>query len=302
MATDLFKPVIYADDTVLSAALNMFGEINETLAYAINCELNNINDWFRVNKLSLNINKTKAMLFHHPNKQINTINIKINDVEIEFVEQFNYLGIILDSNLSWRPHIHAISQKISRTIGIMSKLKHIIPSETLLTLYNSLILPHLNYGILAWGIKCNRLFKLQKKSVRIILNSKYNAHTNPLFKKLQLLKVMDLCALQEFKFMYNFENKTLPNYFLSIQYHRHSSRHHYNTRNAENMELLPSRHVFVETSICYRLPKVLNTCPACIRDKIFSHSPKGFRNYVKNYFIGNYSEFCTINNCYICQG
>ena len=101
----------------------------------------------------------------------------------------------------------------------------------------------MNYGILAWGTKSNRLFKLQKKSVRLIIKDKYNAHTNPIFKGLQLLKISDLCALQELKFAYKFENRTLPHYFLSLQYNRHSDRHNYETRNADSLESLSSRHL-----------------------------------------------------------
>ena len=183
----------------------------------------------------------------------------------------------------------------------MSRLKHFIPSDTLLTLYNSLILPYMNYGILAWGTKSNRLFKLQKKSVRLIIKDKYNAHTNPIFKGLQLLKISDLCALQELKFAYKFENRTLPHYFLSLQYNRHSDRHNYETRNADSLESLSSRHFFVNNSICFRLPKILNSCPTCIKEKIYTQSISSFSQYIKNYFICNYSENCTIMNCYICQ-
>ena len=301
MATELFKPIIYADDTALCATLNAFANINQNLEDKINSELVIINDWFRLNKLSLNVNKTKAMLFYNPRRRLDNINIKINDDKIEFVDQFNYLGIILDSHLSWRPHMHAVRQKISKTVGIMSKLKNVISPGTLLTIYNSLILPHLNYGILAWGIRCDKLFKIQKKSVRLILNAKYNAHTSPLFKQLQLLKVSDLCALQELKFAFKFQNGLLPYYFNSIQYFRHLDRHNYETRNKSNIEVLPSRHAFVSNSICYRLPEILNSCPICIKEKIQTHSIAGFTKYIKNYFLEKYSLNCSVINCYICQ-
>jgi len=241
------------------------------------------------------------MFFHDRRKKVEPININIDGIPIEFVKQFNYLGIVLDANLSWGPHIQTIHQKISRTVGIMCKLKNYIPTQTLLILYNTLVLPHLNYGILAWGIKCCKLEKIQKKSVRIMTNAKYNAHTSPIFKKLQLLKISDLCALQELKYLYKFENQLLPIYFLSIAYQRHSDRHNYGTRNAQSLESLQHRHNFVNNSICFRFPKILNNCPLCIKDKIYSHSMAGFTRYAKKYLLNNYSEICSRGNCYICQ-
>ena len=84
---------------------------------------------------------------------------------------------------------------------------------------DSLIASHLNYGILAWGIAAPRLEKLQKKAIRLITNSKYIAHTNPLFKRLQLLKIVDIFKLRILKFYYNLYNGLLPvhfNVFLDI--------------------------------------------------------------------------------------
>ena len=78
-----------------------------------------------------------------------------------------------------------ITNKCSRTIGILNKLKHILPANISLMLYNSLLLPQLNYCILAWGHNCTKLIKLQKKALRVISISKYNAQTNPLFKNIE---------------------------------------------------------------------------------------------------------------------
>ena len=299
-ASQLFIPIIYADDTALSATLSIFGTGN-SMVDNINSELSGVNDWLQLNKLSLNINKTKAMIFHNPQKKVDKINIKLNDIDIEFVDQFNYLGIILDKHLSWKPHIQRISQKVCKTVGVMNKLKNTVPTSVLLTLYNSLILPYFNYGILAWGTKCHNLFKLQKRAVRVILSAKYNAHTAPIFKQLQILRLSDLCALQELKFIHKMENKNLPHYFNNMEFRRHSDVHSYNTRNASNYETRLSYHSFVNKSICFRIPNIFNNCPTLIKNKIYTHSITGFTKYVKNYYLSSYIEDCTIPNCYICQ-
>ena len=97
--------------------------------------------------------------------------------------EFNFLGYILDANLNWKKHLGKISNQCSKKIGILNKLKHTLPQEIKLILYNSLIVPHINYCIMAWGFHSNRILKLQKKALRIITLSKYNSHSEPLYKK-----------------------------------------------------------------------------------------------------------------------
>ena len=118
--------------------------------------------------------------------------LKINGVKIESVNTFKFLGITVDSELSWNSHVGEISKKLSRTCGILSRLKHILPSHILVTIYNSLFLPHIHYGITLLGFNpCSRLIILQKKAIRAITNSKYNAHTEPLFSKLETLIMLN---------------------------------------------------------------------------------------------------------------
>jgi hypothetical protein len=90
------------------------------------------------------------MIFHDIRKNVTIPKLAIDGSEIKFVDTFDYLGITLDNRLSWKAHISKIQVKLSKAAGIMSKLKNILPGNILHTLYNSLFLPHLNYGILCW--------------------------------------------------------------------------------------------------------------------------------------------------------
>ena len=182
----------------------------------------------------------------------------------------------------------------------MNKVKNFIPLSILRTIYNTLIVPHINYGILAWGTQCNRLVKLQKKAVRLIVNAKYNSHTEPIFKQLFLLKIQDIFALQELKFIFKIKNGMLPHYFLNLQYFRHSDVHSHNTRFSNYILPLQNQHVFVNKSICFRVPSILNNCPNIIKEKINTHSIKGYSNYIKKYYIEKYSAICLLNHCYSC--
>ncbi len=84
-------------------------------------------------------------------------------------------------------------------MGILNKLKHFIPIKTKILIYNSLVLSHLNFGILAWGFQCASLTKLQKKIIRILSRSKYNEHTEPIFKELKLHKLEDILKHKKLK-------------------------------------------------------------------------------------------------------
>ena len=122
-----------------------------------------MNLWLKANKLSLNVKKTKCK-FSHKRKTLPHINLSLNDVIIENVPKFNYIGIIIDEHLSWNSHIEMIELKVLKTIGIVNHLISIYPQRVLFTLYNSLIISHMLYGILLWGKSDNvdKIAKLQE--------------------------------------------------------------------------------------------------------------------------------------------
>ena len=146
------------------------------------------------------------MMFYMPQRKLKNISISGDNTQIEHISTFNYLGIIVEEHLKWDDHVNKIALKISKTIGIINKLKHFLPSFILHTLYNSLILPHIHYGLLIWGYRYERIFKLKKKVIRIITLSKYNSHSEPLFKSLKLLKIKVILKLQQLKFIYKLLN------------------------------------------------------------------------------------------------
>ena len=105
---------------------------------------------------------------------------------------------------------------MSKAIGILYRLKSVYPLSVLLTLYNTLVLPCFNYGILTWGSiikEDHHLHKLQKKAVRIITQSDYIAHTEPLCKQNRLIKLPNMFSLAVWKFYYKLMNNQLPIYF-----------------------------------------------------------------------------------------
>ena len=229
LSSTFFNVIQYADDTTLFSP--MLNKHNLDMSSMVTNELNKVYKWLCANKLSLNIKKTKYMIFCRQGKKQHTLlNIKIKNTLVEQVQNFDFLGITLNQNLSWGSHIDKVSYKISRCIGILRKLRFYLPEFTLKSIYNSLLLPHLTYGILAWGGNTLHLWKLQKKAVRIIKNKKYNSHTDPIFKSLNYLKVDDIYELNVLKFYFNYCHLMVPSYFIKFNFSQRLDIHNYETR------------------------------------------------------------------------
>ena len=300
-ASDLFDFILYADDTSLTTTIKVIMKKDKDLQMSVNTELNKIKVWLDLNKLSLNIKKTKYMVFHTINKRIPKFDIQIEGVNIEKVSEFNFLGITIDDQLKWNKHIDKISNKISRNIGILNSLKHFLPLSTKLTIYNSLVLSHINYGLLLWGYSCKRVITLQKKAIRTITLSKYNAHTEPVLKHLKLLKVDDLLKLQTLKLYYKYRQKQLPVYLSNLPFNFNYETHRYNTRIRNHIHLGKPAHAFAAKTVRHNLPIVVNDTIPEILEKINTHSLKGFADYIKYRYLITYNEECQIENCYICN-
>ena len=139
--------IMYTDDTTLLCDLSNDHDI-ETL---LNNELCKIIDWLQANKLSLNVNKTKFMVFHSDRRRVVYPVLSINNTIIERVDTFNFLGLHISHDLKWKTHIQTMSQKLSKITGILHRLKEEYPSSILKSIYNTLMLTHLHYCILSWG-------------------------------------------------------------------------------------------------------------------------------------------------------
>ncbi len=129
-ASQIFDFIIYADDTTLSGALKIIikdSKNKQSIETVINNELEKISDWLKTNKLSLNVKKTKYMIFHTVQRKVTPLHLTINNTTIERVTQFDFLGLTVNENLTWKDHMNKIANKISRSLGILNKLKHTLP-------------------------------------------------------------------------------------------------------------------------------------------------------------------------------
>ena len=127
-----------------------FGNTVNEIQLAIMMDLQKISKWLDLNKLCLNIIKSKFMLFYMPQWITPQFHLNIKGLPIENVNEFNFLGLRLGCNLNFKPHTTIIAAKISRYVmGVLHKLKYIFPAYLPRMMYNYLILLHLNYALLA---------------------------------------------------------------------------------------------------------------------------------------------------------
>ena len=146
------KVILFAEETTLYASsdhtLNLYD--------LINIDIDNLTDWLRENKLSLNTSKAHYMLIS-PNREINALNqntIKIASDDIERKDCCKFLGIMIDDKLTWSQHIDYIHSKLSRSLYAINRSRYLVPPKYLKTLYDSLVHQYLSYGIALWGGTC----------------------------------------------------------------------------------------------------------------------------------------------------
>ena len=300
------KFFLFADDTNIYYEADNLRELERI----VNKELKSLNQWLNVNRLALNIGKTNFVIFHtfnKPNKE--TITIKINKKAIAEKKYVKYLGVLIDSSLTWKYHIDNLSKKISRSIGVMYKIREFVNKNILMNLYYGLVYPHLLYAIQVWGLAFDTNIKkievLQRRVIRMITFNDQTlgyigplVDTSPLFKELELLKVKEIFELRLSKFIFDCINGISPIQFntwftLNIEIHSHASRGNFSVQNNSN-ELVQTNNLFRlggRTSY-YGLrsiksygPRIWNKYPPIIRN-IKSH--KVFIKNLKTHLLTRY--------------
>ena len=260
----------------------------------LNSELKILSDWFKANKLSLNVQKTNFMIFGYKKMPTNTnssmnFNIHIDNVNITEVENTKFLGTIIDRKLSWQQHITYIALKISKALGTMKRLRYKLPRSCLLALYYSLIYPHLYYCNIVWGCASksllNELVVLQKRAIRVINNANYRCHTDPLFKLCNVLKFCDLNLFFSCQFAYQFINKYLPSTCENFLQIKSKSLNPYNLRFQDEFVIPQYRTLVRERCVRVRAPKFWTTLPDNVK---MSLSIVSFKHRLRCFVIENY--------------
>ena len=184
----------------------------------LNGDLKIISERLCCNELSLDVSKTRYMVFSPRNKIINNLDVRINNTTIGRVYDTKFLGVQIDAQLSWKKHIEYTCNKLSKSVGIILKARMKLHKTAFVTLYYSFAYPYLIYCNIVWGStystnrEKNQSFA-EKKLVRIITSSPYRAHTAPLLLANRLLSVSEINSYIVGISMYNSINGILPSTF-----------------------------------------------------------------------------------------
>ena len=226
-ATDMLSR-LFADDT---ACTKSHQNLN-TLIDLVNIEIQKMANWFRANKMAVNISKTKYIIFHGKGKKVemgnsqivfnnNEIGKPINPSLITPLERvynanpnkesktYKLLGVHLDEFLSFKEHIDITCNKLNKSLYCINRSKNFLTKKAMKSLYFALVHPHLLYCINIYSCtsKSNlkRLIILQKKAVRTIHLAPHNTHTSELFLESKILPLEKLIKFSKLMFMHSIE-------------------------------------------------------------------------------------------------
>lgn len=140
--------------------------------------MKHVSQWLYANRLSLNIEKTNFVVFHSPKKKpYKALSIFFDNKTICEANSVKYLGVLIDSTLSWRSHICDLSKKIAKSVGIISKLRYYVTTDVLISIYYSLVYVFFIYGIEIWGLTYASYLKpITKESNK---NDNFLRHSTP---------------------------------------------------------------------------------------------------------------------------
>ena len=275
-------PVMFADDT------NVFlrgRDVNETVKL-MNTELNDIVVWLNANVVSLNIEKTKYMIFRSVKKRLDQKEkILVKGNVVERVSSVKFVGVMLDQTLSWNHHIQMVKNKLAKSLGILKLANKTLPKSIIKSLYFSFIYPHLVYCVEVWGnaadVHISQLLKMQKRCIRLIKSVPQRTESAPLFKELGILNIYDIYRLYAICFMFKFIKSLLPGIF-DTMFTRNISVALRRTRQINKLKIPRMKSSLYMKSIKYQGVIVWNDISDKIDHKCSYHS---FKQRVKKFLF-----------------
>ena len=226
------KTTLFADDTNLHISHKNINILQDKVSE----EIKKIDQWMKLNKLTINYQKSCYMLIRKKSIKTTNFQLNIDHHPIELKNSIRYLGVQLDKELTWKTHIDNLVKKLSKVCGMIYKLRYYVPLSTLRIVYYSMFHSHVQYSILNWGraAKSNyyKLSILQNKILRACLFCPHRYDTNLLYTRFRVLKLEDMIKMEFAKFIFKYSNDMLPksfdNYFTKIEnVHYHNTRQKY---------------------------------------------------------------------------
>ena len=296
------QTILFADDTTVQLS----GPDQGPLFAKMNVNLAKLETWFAANLLTLNSSKTKFVLFANKGTHTHDMTLSVSEQQIEQIgtnrqtKTFKFLGLNVDDTLTWTEHIKKTRKKANSGCFGLSAVKNFIPQKARLNIYHSLIMSHLTYASLAVGCASNKDWSLlesaQKKAIRHVSLAKYNAHTEPIFKSLQLLTLKDTLNLSRALFVHGFVNCTLPPAF-STTYQFLRDEGEERNRNDIGKIFIPAFKYPRLLSPKWEAAKFWNSLSYSVRTV---RKVSEFRAELYQSMLDNYVETCDLDKCRSC--
>ena len=249
--------ILFADDTNIFVA----GKTEEEVYQYANKVLANINDYMLSNLLHINLSKSVYMLFR-PGRYSSCArarpygsekSIMLADIELTKVDEVRFLGVTIDKDLSWEPHLTRLKAKLTSSIAVIKRIMKYIPESEYKKLYDSLFKSHLSYCISSWGgvtpYKLSKLFSVQKRCVRLLFGSK------PSFDHAEYYET---CA----------RTRTYSEHVATKNYALENTKPIFNKEKIMSIHNLYTQHTFIE------LFKILKECQPISLASLFTMSTR----------------------------
>ena len=228
---------LYADDTVIYC----YGSSSRELSEKLNRDLLTVAQWMNEHKLTLNLEKTKCILIGSNRKPESKVplTVSILDHKVDNVSSFKYLGIFISSDFKWTHHIEHIVKKVNQRLGLLKRVKHLLPFKSRLLYYNSIVMPLFDYADLVWGDKHNltlmsSLQTLQNKAAKLILDRPLYSSASDALTTLNWVSLEKRRYQRRCVYVYKCLNG-LVNHDMDLL--RHEDQHTYNTRNKDKLRI-----------------------------------------------------------------
>ena len=277
-------PRLFADNTCILVEANTSNE----LKYSLNYELAKIDDCIVANKLTLNAAKSSATIIK---PKLHSLPVKMNFScaagSIKVVSSAKYLSVFINDKLNFHEHIKNLEKKVSRSVGILSKLKNYLPTHALFLLYYTFVHSHLLYELIVWGnaypTYLSKLITLQNKALHIVTKSGWYQNVLPLYQKFNLMNLQNLHKFETAKFIHNQINqRVFPNFnnYFTLAKFSHSRQ----TRTTASLNLIIPLYKTIRTqqSIKYSGAKIWNSIPNNTKDLSFRKFSKESKEILLN--------------------
>ena len=279
----------------------------EDLEIFLNTELAKAAQWFKDNQLTLHPGKTRYILLNSRNK---SLNIRLEGTQIKQIsnsseeKSFKFLGIMIDESLNWKEHINYLHRKLQKSFFSLCRIKNLFPTKLKVLLFNSLFKSHIEYGIQVWGqgTGLQKIEVLQKKMVRALFTKSGFGHTEPIMKRLGILKVRDLYVLRTVCTVAKIHQELIPdtitNMFDFGEDIRRTGAIKLPRRTCPLSDKLPK---YCLAKIWNKVLKEEDTLRFLIVNGESNFSYHLLKKVITEYLQTDYKETCQTKNCYTCK-